>query len=263
MVRIIIVQDTVDPIFGYDRKYTKPSTALRIVSVDDDLGSDIRNKAQGVAAWEVEGDYILSNAGLSPPTWASATNYIDGRFVEITPATWVTATAYIDGEYVKGGTLIYEVLVSHTSDTIANDITSGNLAAGITGSTVTYEVLVTHTSDATGSTAAAQQAVDIAAGNISASGDKIDHRIVYITYVTQLIDSAKWSPKLKQAIAMKLAIKIITSLTNDTKGKVDLINEFERLTMPKARSVDGMQGKPKPIFNSEWIRSRTMGTRGY
>lgn len=253
MVRVIITQDAADPVFGYDRRYPKPSAALRIVSVDDSLGSDQRNKAQGVKEWEVEGEYILSNAGETPQTWATTTDYIDGEYVSVTPDTWVAATSYIDGQYIKSGTLIYEVLVDHTSSTIAADITSGNLAAGITGSTVSYEVLVTHTSDTV--------VADITAGNISASGDKIDHRIVYVTYVTQLTDTTKYSPKLKQAIAMKLAIKIITGLTNDTRGKVDLINEFERLTMPKARSVDAMQGKPKPIFSSEWIRSRTAGTR--
>ena len=104
---------------------------------------------------------------------------------------------------------------------------------------------------------------DITSGNISASGDKIDHRIVFVTYVTQLTDTTKWSPKLTQSVAMKLAIKIITPLTNDLKGKVDLINEFERLTMPKARSIDGAQGTPRPIFSSEWLRSRTTGTRNY
>ncbi len=250
MIRVIIAQDSTDSIFGYDRRYSKPSGALRIVSVDDSLGSDQRNKSQGINAWEVEGEYILSNAGETPQTWATATDYIDGEYVSVTPGVWATSTSYIDGEYVKSGTLIYEVLVSHTSDTIAADITAGNLGDGVTGSTVTYEVLVTHTSDTV--------AADITSANISASG--VDFRIIFITYVTQLTDITKWGSKLKQAIAMKLAIKIITGLTNDTKGKVDLINEFERLTIPKARSIDGAQGTPKPIFNSEWIRSRQTGT---
>lgn len=211
MVRVEIVQDATNPIFGYDRRYTKPSSALRIVSVDDSIGSDISRKSAGIDAWEVEGDYILSNAGASPPTWSSDADYIDGQF--------------------------------------------------FTYSSTTYEVLVTHTSDTTGGDADAQIAVDVAAGNIESKGG--DYRIIYATYVTQLTDTDKFSPKLKQAIAMKLAIKIITGLTNDTKGKVDLINEFERLTMPKARSVDAMQGKPKPIFSSEWIRSRSGGGGWY
>lgn len=258
---IIILQDADDPLLNdYDRRYSKPSDSLRILSVDDSLGTDLRNKAMGVDGWELEGDYILANAGETPPTWDSAIKYIDGQFVSITPATWVTSTSYIVGEYKKSGTLIYEILVAHTSDTVSNDVTSGNIISRGTGSTVTYEVLVTHTSDATGSTAAAQQAVDIAAGNISTSGDTIDARIVYVKYVWKLTDTTKFSTHLREAIAVQLASKVITDLTNDTKGKADLISEFEQLTSPKARSIDSSQRKPKPIFNSEWIRARRSGT---
>lgn len=209
--RIIIPQDSANPIFGYDRRYSKPSDCLRVLSVDDSLGSDVSRKSAGIDAWEVEGDYILADAGLSPGSWSSGKSYIDGQFFSY--------------------------------------------------SSTTYEVLVTHTSDTTGADAAAQIAVDVAAGNIESKGG--DYRIIYVEYIWQLTDTDKFSPKLKQAIAMKLAIKIITGLTNDTRGKVDLINEFEKLTMPKARSVDAMQGKPKPIFSSEWLRSRRGGGGGW
>ena len=250
---IIILQDTTPPLLNdYDRRYSKPSDSLRILSVDDSLGTDLRNKAMGVDGWELEGEYILSNAGETPPTWDTGINYYDGQFVSVTPDTWVTSTSYIDGQYVKSGTLIYEVLVSHTSDTIANDITAGNLAVGITGTTVTYEILISHTSNTV--------VADITAGNISTSGDTIDARIVYVKYVWKLTDTTKFSTHLREAIAVQLASKVITDLTNDTKGKADLISEFEQLTSPKARSIDGSQRKPKPIFNSEWIRARRSGT---
>lgn len=250
MKSVIIVQDAANPVFGYDRRYSKPSDMIRVFSVDDSLGADERLNQRGVYEWEVEGDYILSNAGETPPIWATDTRYIDGQFVSTTPRTWVTATSYIDGEYVTDGTLTYEVLVDHTSDTIANDIASSDLGAGVETNSATYEVATTHTSDTV--------LADVTAGNLTpglAGG-----RIVYVKYVWRLTDITKFSPNLKEAVGMQLAIKIITGLTNDTKGKVDLINEFERLTMPKARSVDGAQGKPKPIFSSEWLRSRTAGT---
>jgi hypothetical protein len=256
MTRTILLQASPDPLFGYDRKYTKPTDCLRVFSVDDSIGSDYRNEAQGIYEWEVEGDYILSNAGQVPQSWESDTDYIDGEFVSITPAEWATGTAYYDGEYKKYGTLIYEVLSDHTSSTVAADVTSGYIISRGEGSTVSYEVLVTHTSDSTGSTTAAQQYVDILAGNISASGDKVDAREVFVTYIKQLTDTTDFSPKLKQAVALNLAIKIITGLTNDTSGKINLINELTRLVMPEARSIDAQQGKPRPIFNSEWIRAR-------
>ena len=253
MLRIIIAEDAVRPIFGYDRKYSKPSASLRVVSVADDVGADVRNNAEGIKKWEVEAEKILANAGVIPQTWTTDTQYYDGEFVSTTAKVWATGTAYIDGEFVKNGSLVYEVLVDHTSDTIANDVSSANLEAGVKGSTGTYEVLTNYISSST-------VKADITASDLSASGSAA--RIVYVRYVTQLTDITKWGPKLKQTIVMKLAIKIITGLTNDTKGKIDLINEFETLTMPKARSIDAAQGTAKPIFSSQWIRSRSSGTRG-
>ncbi len=250
-VRIIIAQQSDDPLFGYDRKYSKPSDSLRILSVNDSIGADQRNNAFGINAWEVEGDYILSNAGEIPQTWATNTKYVDGEFVSSTAVNWATGTSYVADQFVKDGSLVYQVLADHTSDTIANDVTAGNLAAGITGSTGTYEVLVSHISDTILN--------DISSANISAVASEA--RIIFIEYIFQLTDTTKFSSSLKEAIGEQLAIKVITGLTNDTKGKVDLINKFERLTMPKARSVDGAEGTAKPIFNSEWIRSRTAGTR--
>ncbi len=251
--RVIIAQDDDNPIFGYDRQYTLPSDSLRVLSVNDSIGADLRNKSDGVKAWEVENQKMLSNAGETPQIWATNTKYVDGEFISSTAVNWATGTAYVADQFVKNSTLVYQVLVNHTSDTIANDIASGNLATGITGSTGTYEVLVSHISDTILN--------DIASGNISAIASEA--RIVFVEYIYQLADTTKFSSGLKEAISEQLAIKIITGLTNDTKGKVDLINKFERLTMPKARSVDGAERKPKPIFSSEWIRSRTAGTRNY
>lgn len=200
-VRVIIAQEADKPIYGYNLKYTKPG--IRVLSVNDSTGADVSNNQAGVYPWEVEGDYILSDAGETPQSWA-------------------TDTDYVDGEFVNDGTLTYEVLVSHTSDTIANDVASANL--------------------------------------VSAGGD---YKIVFVEYIQQLTDTTKYGAKLVQAIAVLLASRVITHLTNDTKGKVNLIEQFEKLTMPKARSVDAQQGKPREIFNSEWLRSRAGGDGGW
>ncbi len=251
--RVVISEDADKPIFGYDRTYTKPIDAIKILSVNNSLGADQRNKAMGVDAWEVENTLILSNAGETPQTWSTNRKYVDGEFVSSTARVWATSTSYVADEFVKDGSLVYQVLIAHTSDTIANDVTSGNLAAGIQGSTGTYEVLVSHISDTILN--------DIASGNIEAKASEA--RIIFVEYVQKLEDTDKWGSTLKQAIAMKLAIKIAAGVTGDTKIKLDVIEEFEQLTMPKARSIDGAEGTAKPIFNSEWIRSRTSGTGGF
>ena len=251
--RVIIVQNNDFPIFGYDRTYIKPTDSIKVLSVNNSLGADQRNKAMGVDAWEVENTLILSNAGETPQTWATDTKYVDGEFVSSTARIWAASTAYVVDEFVKDGSLVYQVLLAHTSDTIANDVTAGNLATGIQGSTGTYEVLVSHISDTILN--------DIASGNIEAKASEA--RIIFVEYIQKLTDTDKWGSTLKQAIAMKLAIKIAIGITNDTEIRTNLINEFEQLTMPKARSIDGAEGTAKPIFNSEWIRARTSGTGGY
>lgn len=250
--RIILAQNADVPIFGYDRSYANPSDALRILSVNDSLGADQRNQSAGVDAWEVEGDNTLANTGETPQTWATATDYVDGEFVSTTPRMWVTATAFVDGEFVTDGTKVYEVLVDHTSDTIANDITSGNLGAGVTAGAATYEVATTHTSDTV--------LADVTAGNLTPTG--ADYRIIFVEYIWQLTDTTKFSAPLKEAIGELLAIKIIVGLTNNTEGRQELIEKFEGVTLPKARSIDAAEGKPKPIFSSEWTRARRTGTRG-
>ncbi len=209
--RVILYEYTDEPIFGYDRKYAKPSDCLRVLSVNDSQGADVSRKTPGTDAWEVEGDYILSDNGATPPSWSSGKDYFDGQFF------------------------------SYDS--------------------TTYEVLVTHTSDTTGATAAAQIAVDVAAGNIESKGG--DYRIVYVEYIWQLTDTDKYGPQLKKAIALNLASKIITGITNDTKGKAALIEEYEKLVMPQGRTIDAQEGKPRPIFSSSWIRSRQTGTGGW
>jgi len=209
--RVILYQYTDNPIFGYDRKYAVSSDCLRVLSVNDSLGADVSRKSPSTQAWEREGDYIISDAGATPPSWSSDKDYYDGQFFSY--------------------------------------------------SNTTYEVLVTHTSDTTGADAAAQIAVDVAAGNIESKGG--DYRIIYVEYIWKLTDTDKFSPQLKRAITVNLASKVITGLTNDTRGKVDLINEYERLVMPQARSIDGAEGKPRPLFSSEWVRSRQTGTGGW
>jgi len=208
--RVILYEDSDRPIFGYDRKYAKPSDCVRILSVDDSLGSDVSRKQPGIEAWEVEGDYIFADSGATPPSWSSDKDYYAGQFF------------------------------SYDS--------------------TTYEVLVSHTSDTTGADSDAQIAVDVAAGNIESKGG--DYRIVYVEYIWQETDLDNWSPKAKYALSVNLASKVITGLTNDTKGKLNLIEEYNKIVMPQARSVDGAEGKPRPIFTSEWIRSRQGGGSG-
>jgi len=190
-VRVIIAQDSELPIFGYERKYPVPNGCLRVLSVNDEIGADVSNNQAGVQAWEVEGGYIFSNSGVTPQTWAANTKYYDGEFISTTPRTWATGTDYIEGEFVTDGTLTYEVLSDHTSDTIANDIASNDLAAGVDTNYGVYEIGTTHTSDTV--------LADLTSGYLTAAnpGDKI----VFVEYIQQLTTISNWSVALKDANA--------------------------------------------------------------
>ena len=206
---IILYEHTDRPIFGHDRKYAIPSDSLRILTVDNSIGSDVSRKQAGIPAWEPKGDYIHADAGATPPSWSSDKDYYDGQF--------------------------------------------------FSSSSITYEVLVTHTSDTTGVNEAAQIAVDVAAGNIESKGG--DYKIVYVEYLWEQVDIDKWPSKAKQALYTNLASKIVLDLYPDAlKRREALIAEFERLVMPQARSIDAAEGKPRPIFTSEWLRARQTGT---
>ncbi len=249
---IIISEESDRPVFGYDRKYSMPSDKARILTVDNSIGSDVSRRRAGVPAWEPKGDFIHSDAGALPDSWSSSKIYYDGQFYAVTPDNWATGTSYIVDQFVKSGTAFYEVLAAHTSDTISNDVTSGNLAAGITGTSVTYEVLVTHTSDTVVN--------DITSANVESKG--IDRRTIFVEYAWKQTDMNKWSAKAKFALALKLASKIVVGLTGDAEKKESLINEYEGLVMPQARSADAAEGKPRQTFSSSWLRSRRSGYSG-
>ena len=208
---VILYEHTDRPIFGYDRKYAKPTDCLRVLTCDNSLGSDVSRKQGGLSAWEPKGDYIHSDAGETPSSWSSDEDYYAGQF--------------------------------------------------FTYDSKTYEVLVTHTSDTTGADAAAQIAVDIAAGNIESKGG--DYRIVYVEYIWQETDLSKWSPKAKAALSINLASKIVVGLYPDgEKRKHTLLQEYYNIVIPQARSIDGAEGKPRPIFSSSWLRARQSGGSG-
>ncbi len=247
--RVLIAQGSDEPVFGYDRRYTLPTDSLRILSVNDSFGADVKNRAAGVDPWEVENGEIYSDSGQIPQTWATNTKFVDGDFLSATAVVWATSTAYIADQFVKTGGKVYQVLVDHTSSTIAADITSGDLQVGVLGSTGTYEVLVSHISDTL--------LADVASANIQAVGS--ESRVIFVEYIFQLTDTTLFSINLEEAISVQLAIKILPGIKNDPKGKAELINEFERLVMPKARSVDGAEGKPRRYNSSSWLRSRSGG----
>jgi len=183
--RTMIMQETTAPLFGLTYSFALPSDNLRVLSIGETKYD-----------WEVEGQYIYADYAKSPPTWA-------------------TATDYVVGQYVDTGSLTYLCNTTHTSGTFATDLASAYWTS---------------------------------------QGD--EYKILEVEYMKQLTDITKFSAKLKNAIALYLATLIVTPITNNPQNKKLLVEEFVSMIMPEARSIDSMQGKPKPMFNSSWLRSR-------
>jgi hypothetical protein len=133
------------------------------------------------------------------------------------PQTWIDGDIYSAGEYVTLSEITYLCNVSNT----ASSATSPDIDA------------VTWTT--TG-------------GNFG---------VVYLRYIYNNEDESTYSEDLRNAIGVQLAILVAPRLQNDIKTKNALIQQNEQITLPKARSVDSQESKPRRFYSSKWNRSRS------
>lgn len=143
---------------------------------------------------------------------------------------------------VEGSYILTNYAQSPLAYTVGEDYIRGQY---ITYSNVTYSVDTSFT--------AADWTTDSAAYLTSQT---YDYSILYIEYLFENTDTTMWSPKFKDVVAQKLAMKLCVPITNNPKSKSDLLNEFEGITIRKARSVDAQQGRIRPIYKSQWWNSR-------
>ena len=142
---------------------------------------------------------------------------------------------------VENGYILTNLAQSPLSYAVGDKYAAGQY---ISYGSVTYEVITGFT--------ATDWTTDLA-NLLTTSGD---YAVLKIEYIYNLTDTTKWSVRLKNAIAEQLAIKVSVGITNDPKTKYDLVNQYESLTIRKARSADAQQGRVRPITNSTWWRSR-------
>jgi hypothetical protein len=192
IARKIVPEDAYSPVFEFDKRYARPTDALKVISIGQ-YGIDL-------TLWQTEKDYIVTN-------------------ISDTPQTWTATDKYTAGEYVTLDSITYECLVSNTAES--------------------------------------SNSPDIDPVTWNSTGANLG--IVYMRYIFDYEDTTTYSADLENAIALQLAILVSTALINDVKTKNQLIQEFEQITMPKARSVDAQEGKPRRYSNSSWNRSRSSG----
>ncbi len=140
------------------------------------------------------------------------------------------------------------ILTDHITSPPEYDANAEEYVAGqyLSYNDVTYLVHTSFTSSS--------WAVDLAAYLTTQTHD---YGYIRLEYIYDVTDLDVWTPKLRQAVALSLATKIAVAITGSQKVKRELIDEFESLVMPQARSIDAQQGRLKPIFDSQWIRSRS------
>jgi hypothetical protein len=102
--RMLLEQDTMTVVFGYDYRYALPYDCIRVLSMYPD-GYD----------HDIEGKYLLTdldNTDLDP---GLGVIYIAGLIAPDAPPDWVTATDYDVGDFVLESAKIYLCLEAHTS----------------------------------------------------------------------------------------------------------------------------------------------------
>ena len=233
--------ETTKPLFGYDNAFTYPTDAIKVWGIDEAPDAE----------WELEGSLILTNHGDRPKAWKTAEIYIVNEYVKVTPDAWATATAVIDGQYLTSGDLIYEVLISHTTDTISNDVTAGNLISRGEGSLGTYLIAVAHTSDTV--------AADIAAGNLTPAGG--DSEILAVEYVYQRTDVDAWPISARQSLVINLARMLAPAIKQNEEASLNLQSMLyggPKITgyLAIARTIDAQESGPMSVTTRTLLTSR-------
>ena len=91
--------ETTEPLFGFDKAYTKPSDCIKILQIEQVAD----------AIFEVEGSLIVTNEGSTPSSWSSGTEYLAGEYLQSDDS---------------GSTLTYLVDTAFTASTETTDLSS-------------------------------------------------------------------------------------------------------------------------------------------
>lgn len=185
---VIIPEDATAPIFNFDHRYPRPTDAVLIITVNEDI-----------LHWEDEGGWIITNHSRNPRAYSAS------------------SVKYIAGQYVSESDITYSVDTTFTSSDFTTD--------------------------------AASFLTSLAA----------DLQVIHMEYIHDLTTISSFSPLLYNTIAYLLAQKIVVAITNNPKAKVELVDEFQKLVLPAARTQDARQGRMRQYYDSSWLRSRIRG----
>jgi len=140
------------------------------------------------------------------------------------------------------------IITNHYRSPISYSEAEVDYIAGqyVTYSDVTYLVDTSFTSD--------DWTTDLASYMTTQTYDLM---VIHVEYIYDLETISEFSPLLYNTIAYKLATKIIVPITNDPKAKVSLLEEYQGMVLPEARTQDARQGRMRQYFDSSWLRARS------
>jgi len=78
-----------------------------------------------------------------------------------------------------------------------------------------------------------------------------------IVYIKRIVDTNEFDPLLVEAIVNRLEIKFAPSLAKGSRSMVkDLIEEYEIITAPLARTIDAQESCHQQMVTEDWVAER-------
>lgn len=77
-----------------------------------------------------------------------------------------------------------------------------------------------------------------------------------VVYIKRITDTNEFDPLLVEAIANRLAIKFAMPLTNKRDLVSSLIEEYEKITAPLARTIDAQESCHEEVITEDWLTER-------
>lgn len=205
---------------------------------------------------------------LMDEPWSFAqlrTELIDITEPSDTPDDWVTATAYVLGDYVVSGSVNYACIVAHTSGTFATDLAAGKWQRMATEeefpvtfdnvSRVYYlptDFLKLYKINSGGN----YQITRMLIGSSYYTVLLANAENLHVIYIYRNDDPDTYSGIARTAFATRLAAELTLYLKESSKTRTDLMEEYHKIWLPKARSKDSQQNAPETVSQHQWEMER-------
>jgi len=168
---------------------------------------------------------------------------------------WVTATTYKLGVQVYYAGISYTCVALHTSGVWATDLAVPDWVASVALNMTDDDITVIYRKPTDWLATNAMSDTDAilrpeAVGFVSDTGS------LKIVYTYQCDDPLLYHAKFIMALATKIAYELCFIFTESRPRAGDLLTEYVKLALPKAKAFDAKQTNPDYIADNNWITVR-------